>query len=249
MNKKTSFIICLSMLAVCAFVPTATAQSRRASVPPSAQPVSPPPRALPLGDPKPSPRADVSGKFEGQTYVNKALGLSLVLPDGWQAQDTEVQQQLTNTVSERMKERTQKADPAVQRAVQSSVARSTILLVAVKPSDDKISANMLAIAENIAVMLSVRTPRQYLELARHTNSIGDSPIVLDEEVKNEKIGEVDFAFVNAHLRNPQLAASSTVQQRYYAMMRKNYAVMFVLTYGTPAQLQSCLDVLKSLKLQ
>lgn len=250
MSKRTSLLICLLALTGCAAITTTTtAQARRAQAPQSSAQPPPPPRSVLLGDPKLTSRVDVSGKLEGQTYVNKALGFTLTLPQGWQAQDTDVQQQLVDASRERMQERTQKADPAVQRAVRSSIARSTMLLVAVKPSEDKVTANIMAIAENIAIMLSVRTPRQYLELARHTNSIGDSPIVLEDEIKTEQIGEVDFAFLHAHPRNPQLAASSTVQQRYYAMVRKNYAIMFALTYGTPEQLQSCLEVLKSLKLQ
>ncbi len=204
---------------------------------------------MPLGDPKPAARADVSGKFEGQTYVNKTLGFILTLPPGWQTQDTDVQQQLIDVARERMQERAQKSDPAVQRAVRASFSRTTMLLVAVKPSEDKISPNIMAVAENIAIALSVRTPRQYLEQVRRTNTIGESLSAFEDEIKTEQIGGLEFAFLGVHPRNPQLAASSTVQQRFYVMMRKNYAVLFVLTYGTPEQLESCLDVLKSLKVQ
>lgn len=143
---------------------------------------------MPLGDPKPAARADVSGKFEGQTYVNKTLGFILTLPPGWQTQDTDVQQQLIDVARERMQERAQKSDPAVQRAVRASFSRTTMLLVAVKPSEDKISPNIMAVAENIAIALSVRTPRQYLEQVRRTNTIGESLSAFEDEIKTEQIG-------------------------------------------------------------
>ncbi len=162
MNKRATLVACLFLIAGCASI-TTIAQSRRTPAPQSSAQSPPPPRSIPLGDPKPAARADVSGKFEGQTYVNKTLGFILTLPPGWQTQDTDVQQQLIDVARERMQERAQKSDPAVQRAVRSSFARTTMLLVAVKPSEDKISPNIMAMAEDIAIALSVRTPRQYLE--------------------------------------------------------------------------------------
>lgn len=229
MNIRYMFITALCLLLCCASL--SVPQSRRAA---TARPIPPPP------PPKPVATEDVSGTLEGSTYTNKFFGFTLTLPDGWQAQDKDVQQQLTRRAREKAKE----FKSVDQRAAQSSVPGPTLLLLAIKPTNGATNPIFFAAAENIALAFNIRTPPQYIAQVRRYEK--ESPVVMEDKVTTERVGGVEFAVVGIRPRDPTHAASATVQERYYVTLRKNHAISFVLTYHTPDQMQACLDVLNSL---
>jgi len=236
LTRSRNLSIALLFIGLCATI--SVAQSKRS---PSTQP--PPPRPAPTStDLKPATIAvDVTGSFAGQSYTNRALGFGLTLPPGWQAEDREVQNRFAEKVSQKAAENTAGRQPAAQ----ASVARTTLLFVAVKPTDGKTNPIILAMAEDIALVFNIRTSRQYLEATRSSNA-SMTPLVFDDQITTEKISGVEFGMLAA---NPKDSTAYSARQRYYVTLRHNHAIAFVLTFRGNEELQACLEVLNSLKFE
>ena len=200
----------------------------------------------PTSQPAPSPpppartgiKIDVKGSFDGQNYTNKPLGLSMILPQGWEPQDTETQRQLAEKVDETVHDRS-----GGTAAAQASVSRTAILFILVRPTEGRTNPTILGMVEDIALAFNVRTPTQYLMAAR---AIAEkSPLVFDNHVTTETINGVEFAWLVAVPKDP----SSSARQRYYVTLRRNHAISFVVTYHGDDELKSGMEVLHSLKFE
>jgi hypothetical protein len=236
MNKKFQIIALLCVLNCGAF--GALAQSRRSHKRRAAP--RPPADLIARVD---EPRIDVRGKLVGQNYTNDYLGFSLTLPAGWQPQADDVQELLMD----RVRRKSEDLHPVNQAAAEDSIARTTTLLIAIKPTDGLRNQLLMAAAEDIRVLLNVRTSRQYLEQMR--KSFGkESPIAFGEPT-TEVVGGVEYGVMGAGRPDPQTGAVTTVVQYYYITIRKNHALGFILTPSDSEHLQECKDVLASVKFQ
>ncbi|HVG31999.1 MAG TPA: hypothetical protein VM911_02930 [Pyrinomonadaceae bacterium] len=222
-------------LCFCA-VSATRAQSGRPPAPrPTPSPAPPPAAAKP-----PSLRVDTTGKLNGSVYTNEALGFTLTVPAGWEAQDKEVQQQFADSVSEKSDE-ILKDTPSTR----ASVSRTTIFLIAIKPTNEKTNPAVIGMIEDIQLAFSVRTPYQYLENLRA--AARNTQLVFDDKSTTEQINGVEFGLIGARPKDPNASASTTLQQRYYVTMRKKHALVFIVTYDGDKQLQACMELLNSLK--
>ncbi len=238
MNKITKNASSLVVLACCASI--SVGQARRTQLPRGS---NPPPPPLPAAV---APRIDVSGKLEGSTYTNAFFGFTLTLPHGWQAQDIEVKKQFTEVV----KDKAQEDSVMRQRAYQASIARTSLLLIAVKPTEERTNPLVISMAEDIGLAFNIRTPRQYAEQLRQLSIIDkNSLLIFEDEVKTERIGGVEFAVVDAVARNPNITPVAKARQSYYLTVRNKYGISFILTYHSPEELQACKEMLASLKFQ
>ena len=154
-----------------------------------------------------------------------------------------MQQQFAELASRATGE-TLKNQPA---ASQSAVARTTLLLIAVKPTEGKVNPLVVGMTEDISLIFNVRTIEQYMESLRRAGE--STPIRFDEQTTIEELGGIKFGVVGATPRNPETAQSSNVRQHYYITLRKNRALVFILTYDGAEQLQACREILNSLKFQ
>ena len=193
----------------------------------------------------PPPYTDMTGKFDGTTYTNKFFGFTLTLPQGWQPQDASVQQQFM----EKVRQKAQLENTTNQVPPQTSMMRTTSLFLIVKPIGGEIDPIIFAMAENIAMIANMHSPQQYLERMRLASLRPNSPLLYEESPTKQTIGGVEFGMIEAILRNPTSAALITARLRYYATLRKNHALLFLLIYDSHEQLQACLDVVNSLKFQ
>jgi hypothetical protein len=234
-----SLLLASLLLCFCSFV--AVAQSRRA---PTAQAPPPPPRPIAAEAKSPAIKVDVNGHFNGPAYTNEALGFALTLPQGWQVQDTGVQQQFAEKASQATVDASSN-----KAAMQASVARTTLLFITIKPTEGRINPLVVGITEDISLVFSVRTIEQYIESLRRAGEVEGSPLRFDEKMTIEEIGGVKFGVIGAGPRNPETALPPSVGQRYYVTLRKNHALTFILTYDGAAQLQACREILNSLKFQ
>jgi hypothetical protein len=232
-RKITNYLIVLFLLGL--FCHSAMAQARRNQ---------PPPRPVASPSPKPATvKVDMLGTFDGAVYRNQPLGFRITLPEGWQAQDDEVKKQLAEGASENTADITRD-----RRAAKDSIARSTLLFVAVRPSDSPTNPTVLCMVEDVALVFNVRTPRQYLQSMR---SIIDerAPIIFDDEITVEQISGVEFGVLGARLRDSATKVVSSVRQRYYVTLKRNKAIGFVLTYHDDKELQQCLELIHTFRFQ
>lgn len=224
------------MLLICTSI--SPAQSRRT---PRRQ--SPPPAPVDLIARVDDPPVDVSGKLTGQTYTNDYFGFSLTLPTGWQPQDPEVQK----LTGEMIKQKTHEiSDEKHRAATEASIKRTTLLLLAIKPTEELRNSVLMLMAEDLALAFNVRTPRQYLEIMRKSTEY--LPIAYTE-ITSERIGGVDYGVLGQGKPDPQTKALTNITQYFYVAMRKHHALVFVMTPGDPKHLQECKDVLGAVKFQ
>jgi len=234
-----SAIILFMLLACCASA--SFAQSNRApAARPSPSP-APPPDPLPATQ-QTGVRLDVTGKFNGLVYTNSALGFTLTLPPGWQVQDSDVQQQFAEATTKKAAEVKEG-----RAAAQASLSRTTLLFIVIKPTDQRINPTIIGLAEDIRLAFSTRTVHQYLESMRSISI--DSPFVFDANSTTERINGVEFGLLGSTPKEPHAPAMANLRQRYYVIIRRNHALGFILTYDGPEQLQACMEVLNTFKLQ
>lgn len=201
-----------------------------------------PPRPAPTNQTPATPSVDQNGRFEGQVYTNTALGFSLTLPEGWQPQDTETQRRFAEGAAQRAQQYGGQSP-----AAQASVKRTSVLMIAVKPTEGITNPSVIIAAEDIALYFNVRTPKQYIEQMRTISR--NTPMVVGENVTTETVGGAMFGVVDVDFLNAPQPGRAVVKQRYYVTIRKNHAIAMILTYHGPEELQACLDVVKSFKAQ
>lgn len=187
---------------------------------------------------------DAVSRFDGQSYVNKSLGFSVTLPVGWQAQDSDVQRQIAARASESARGI---ANERNRREMDNSIDRSRILLTAVKPTETSFNLVALVMSEDIRIALHVRTPRQYAEQMRRLSAAPALPIVFEGETMTERIADAEFAVMEARPRDPASVPTPDVRQKYFVTLRKNHALIFILSYSSPEQLRECRALLDTLR--
>jgi hypothetical protein len=220
----------LVIVAILLTVTTASyAQTKHGSSPP--QPVPTPP-VVPANGIK----LDAKGVFAGSHYSNALLGLTFDLPAGWELQDSDTGAQFAARATEKGAEAGQG-----RPAAQASLARTTLLFLLVRPTQTATNPSVVVLSEDIALVFNVRTPEQYLMGMR--KQAGAAPLSFDSYTTNEKINGVDFAWMGAVPKNPNLALG----QRYYVTIRNHHAIGLVMTFHSEAELNACLEVLNALK--
>lgn len=240
----------LLLLALLGAAQVADAQARRTPRP-TPPPAAPPAPAAPRPANPPPPRqqavigVDETGTFEGRTYANSALGFSLTLPAGWEAQDSDVQKEVLNRSADKVNEmvttRGSKFD--------DSINRTKMLLIAVKPTDAAFSPSVTVMVEDIRAAIHVRTPKQYVEQMRKLLSLNPNlPIKFVGEPIASSVAGADFSSIEAGPSDPQ--ATVIFGQQYMVTLRKNRALVFILTYdGSPGQMKECQAVIEALRFQ
>ncbi|MGA9994824.1 MAG: hypothetical protein WBP93_05375 [Pyrinomonadaceae bacterium] len=194
---------------------------------------------------------DITGKFDAQTYTNQFFGFSMTLPNGWQGQDAEAVRRAKEAVQENAQGAFGDANSATRRGVRKSISQSAFLASAVKPTGGATNPYLMIMAENISTAYNVRTPQQYVTQMQRLNEVAKgSPVEFDNDVTSEPIGGAEFAVTNAVRRNPGINGMPLLlRHRIYVMVRKDFALVFTLTYNSEEQLESGLEVIRSLKFQ
>jgi hypothetical protein len=180
------------------------------------------------------------GSLDGNAYTNDFFGLTLTLPAGWKAQG--------EAVRERNREAGRKnfdtGDPAARARLEKSVGNTLNLLTAYQyPVGSAVHFNpaFLCAAERIPAAASGATDADYMAVLKQTFRYSRAPITVDRDVYTEQVGGETFAVVDITTRFPDAVG----HQRYYAHIRRGYALSLVLTYLTDEQLRTLEGVVES----
>jgi hypothetical protein len=220
-------------IAVCCCLPVA-AQTRR----PPAKQTPPPPKeytAESLG-------AD-QGQVVGSIYTNDYFGVHLTIPEGWRVADEAGTRQINETGAKLMA-----GDSAEKRARLEEAAKKTLSLLTIgKPISTAAgveSAILILAAEPIPACL-IKTPQEYLGHAKRLLPSSAMKMKVGEEIRTETIGGVEFAYFELESEQP----GGVVKQKYYATLKKGYALLVISTYSSDKSLQAIEEVLKSVKIK
>ena len=199
------------------------------------------PPSPPTPTPTPLIKVDLRGQFDGQRYVNEGFGFEVNLPEGWEFQNQEVNEKFAETASQKGKEFN-----APPKAAEQSMSRTKILFIAIRPTNTRTNPIVLGMAEDVALAFNIRSARQYIEAMRLiTNE--RSPIIFGDRITDETINGVEFSYVGASARDPNVMADYNIRQRYYVTFKKTTAIAFIITYHSPDELNFALEMLKTVK--
>lgn len=174
------------------------------------------------------PSAQVPSKFagldygtvSGSAYTNNYFGFRLIIPYGWRVQGQEVK----NMLEEKGRTAIQTNDAQRNAQINSSISNTVNLLTVFKyevGSSVDFNASLICGAELLKASISAS---DYIASAKRTLEASDSKYSF-RPLSRETIGGEEFAVMEVEM-------PLSIKQKYYAAIKKNYALFFVLTYAT-----------------
>ena len=182
------------------------------------------------------------GSLDGGAYTNDFFGLTLKLPEGWKVHG--------EAVRERNREAGRKLfdakDPAARARLEKGVGNTLNLLTAYQyPVGAAVHFNpaFLCAAEKIPEAAAAATDADYMAVLKQTFQYSQAPITVDRDVYTEQVGGLPFSVIDITTKFPDAVG----RQRYYAHIRRGYALTLVLTYLTDEQLRTLDGVVRSVR--
>ncbi len=182
------------------------------------------------------------GTWTGPTYKNQYFGLTLTIPQGWQVQDASVKQR----INEKGKELVTSDDPVKKDQINQAV-ENTLNLVTVS----QYPLGSAATSNPVFVCGAEKVPRTMVKDADYTAGLKQSlqylqvPIHVAKDIYTQTVGGVEFSVIDLALD----FNGTTVNQRYYAHIKKGYALFFIVSYQTEEQFRMQTEMLKTVVLQ
>ncbi len=193
----------------------------------------------------PIPAAD-SGTITDSIYQNDYFGMRLTTPQGWNIYDAQGKRMFI----ERGRQQLISNDKSVQAGLDAGVARTVNLLTVSKLAENASGADNAIFACGAefvpkAASSTTATGEDYLRQMKRLLDYSKVTYKVEEDVRSEKINGNDFGVLTVSSESPR----GIIRQKYYAIMKKDYALFFISTYLNEADLQVMNKVMNSLKFQ
>jgi hypothetical protein len=171
------------------------------------------------------------GTLKNSVYQNNYFGFSVTIPKDWSAQDQEAQQQIQAEGRTMVAGNDKNLNAAFQRA--SELQTVNLFAVFKYPRGSPVPFNpaILAIAERVRQLPGIQRGKDYLFHARELLKSSRIQVSFTKDFYTERLGGVDFDVMDAELE----IRGIMVKEKYYAVIRKGYALGFVVTYQTDEQ--------------
>lgn len=228
-------IITLALLAALA-APVAAGQAR-AGAPQAGRPSPPPP-------PKPMPKADVGpGRLEGDSFAHDYFGISFTIPQDWVVQSADDKLALMNEGA-RLTEST--AGERQKAQIAAATQRTNFLLGLFKyapsrPAAD-FNAHLAFMVERVPTAV-VKTGADYMNMSLMTLRSTGAKMEPVGPVRTETLGGAAFAATDVRMTLP----TGAVAQKFYATVRRGYALIFIYSYSDEGDLETFEEVLQSVR--
>lgn len=172
------------------------------------------------------------GMVENNVYSNKFFGLRFTSPDTWEIQE----QSYGNSVLEKGQNTLKSKNTRVQKAIDNVTQTVRILFTSKKGIGSEGVAIFLCAAEFLNGQL-ITSGTDYLRASMngHKQSILPSGYEVIYEIKQDKLGAKNLPYYEAQ--------TPVLKQRFYAIKKNNYGILFVLTYQEEADLQKMREIL------
>jgi hypothetical protein len=167
------------------------------------------------------------GTISNSVYHNNYLGFSVTIPTNWSLQDQEAQRQLARKGLSMVAG----DDKNLNAALKASELQSLNLFGAFKyPRGAPVTNNpaVMAVAENVRQLPGIQRGKDYLFHAKQLLQSGQIAISFPTEIYTERVNGVDFDVMDVELS----VGSRTVKEKYYATIRKGYALSLVFVSGS-----------------
>lgn len=184
------------------------------------------------------------GAVNGSTYSNKYFGLTLTIPPGWDVQGQDVKQ----GIKERGKVLVTSEDPTkreeLDKALDNTINLLTLSQAPVEPNP-AFKPLLIALADKVPAGAPNMTDAEYFSALKNTFQYSQVPITLEKDIYLESVGATSFSVIGMSLDFKGVI----VRQKYYAHVKKGYALCFILSFQKDDQLRALEGILRSAVLQ
>lgn len=184
------------------------------------------------------------GVVSGSTYSNKYFGLTLTIPADWEVQGQSVKQD----IKERGKELVTSEDPTKRQQLNKAIDNTlNLLTITQTPLGANATFNplLLVVAEKLPAGAPAMTDSEYSSALKRAFHYSQVPVTIEKDIYLESIGGTSFSVISTSIDFKGVI----VRQKYYAHVKKGYALGFILSFQTEDQLKAQEGILRSVVLQ
>lgn len=161
------------------------------------------------------------GGVNGSAYTNNFFGFRLTIPYGWLVQGKEVKDMLSEKGRQSIQGNSAQTNAQIDVSVSNTVNLLTVFKYKVGEAPD-FNASLICGAEWLANP-SI-SAGQYMTSAKKVLEMSQGQYAFKPFV-TESVGGEQFVVM-------EVATTSSIKQRYYAAIKKDYALFFILTYAS-----------------
>ena len=184
------------------------------------------------------------GSMEGSNFVHRYFGFQISIPDQWQVQDTEARKDL-----QKMGKEIISGDDRNMKAILDASELNTLNLLTVfrYPRGTAVDFNpsFACVAEKVSHLPGIKKGSDYLFHTRNLIEQGKLAYKFSPETGSEKLGGETFDFMDSELDLKRVI----VKQRFYATIRKGYALCLVISYQSEEMKQKLDEILKTVQFE
>jgi hypothetical protein len=162
------------------------------------------------------------GQVTGSSYTNNFFGFRLTIPFGWRVQEQDVKDMLQKTGRDLIKTDNPQANARLDSSISNTVNMLTVFKYAVGASPE-FNASLICGAEWLPN--PSMSAGQYMMSARGVLERSQQGQYSFKPLTRETVGGTEFTVMEVEL-------PSSIRQKYYAAIKKDYALFFVLTYAS-----------------
>lgn len=197
---------------------------------------------LALSGCKQQPKDFDYGKIENGVYTNNYFDFEIPVPANWAVQNKEQEQQLQKKGEELISG----SDKELGAKIKAANVRTAILLTVFKNKTDavtdKFNSSFIILSENLGGM-PVKKGSDYLAHAKEIMQQSNMSYQFAPDYSTEKIGNKQFDRMDVSLGGQV----QNVQQSYYSMIDKNFALSIIISYGDDQQKAELKDIINKIK--
>lgn len=182
------------------------------------------------------------GKIENGTYTNSYFDFEIPVPSNWAVQNKEQVQQLQKTGEDLVSGNNKELGAKIKAAD----VRTAILLTVFKNKTDavadKFNSSFIILSENLGGM-PIKKGSDYLAHAKEIMQQSNMSYQFAPEYSTEKIGNREFDRMDVSLSGQ----SENVQQSYYSVIDKGFALSIIISYGDDQQKAELKNIINKIK--
>lgn len=167
------------------------------------------------------------GVVKNSVYQNEYFGFKLALPSEWSVQNQEMRQRLAETGTKMLA-----GENTGLKAVLKASEQQTINLFATfqHPVGTPVPFNpsIMCVAERVRDLPGIKRGKDYHFHAKKLMKSGQIEFEFPKEISSEQLDGIDFDVLHVSMTIGPL----TVQQKYYAVIMKGYALVFIVSFST-----------------
>lgn len=176
----------------------------------------------PVSSPRPAKFAGFDyGNVSGSAYTNNFFGFHLTIPYGWRVQGKEVKEMLTEKGRQSIQTNNAQTNAQIDASTSNTVNLLTVFKYTVGEAP-VFNASLICGAEWLENPLMNAT--QYMTSAKRVLEMSENKSVI-KPFTTESVGGEQFVVM-------ELTTTTSIKQKYYVAIKKDYALFFIVTYAT-----------------